>query len=342
MKRTISIFITGMLLLTACKSNQENNSETNLETSAEEDTRMKVLIDSDANNELDDQHAIAYALFNGDVFNVVGITVNNTYNGDGIEGQYAEALRVAKLCDAYPEVPVIKGAEGNYNEIIGNIGQENYDGAEAVDFIISEANKHSAENPLILLPVGKLTNIALALAKAPEIIEKVKVIWLGGHYPKAGEYNLDNDTTSVNPVIESGVHFEMVTVRYGDPSGTWGVIVTPEEIFEKMPGAGPTVEPVTGRHGGEFTNFGDYSVNLFEEAEMHGDPPGRSLFDMAAIAVVKNPAWGERKEIPAPTLVGNGWQDNPENENTIYIWENFDRDAIMQDFFETMKNYQLQ
>lgn len=338
MKITISIFITGMLLLTACKSNQENNSE----TSAEENTRMKVLIDSDANNELDDQHAIAYALFNGDVFNVVGITVNNTYNGDGIEGQYAEALRVAKLCDAYPKVPVIKGAEGNYNEIIGNIGQENYDGAEAVDFIISEANKHSAENPLFLLPVGKLTNIALALAKAPEIKEKVKVIWLGGHYPKAGEYNLDNDTTSVNPVIESGVHFEMVTVRYGDPSGTWGVIVTPEEIFEKMPGAGPTVEPVTGRHGGEFTNFGDYSVNLFEEAEMHGDPPGRSLFDMAAIAVVKNPAWGERKEVPAPTLVGNGWQDNPDNENTIYIWENFDRDAIMQDFFETMQDYQLQ
>ena len=44
-----------------------------------------MIIDSDANNELDDQHAIAYALFNGDVFNVIGITVNDTRNGNGID-----------------------------------------------------------------------------------------------------------------------------------------------------------------------------------------------------------------------------------------------------------------
>ena len=46
---------------------------------------IRVILDTDANNELDDQHAIAYMLFNGDTFHVEAITVNRTRNG-GPEG----------------------------------------------------------------------------------------------------------------------------------------------------------------------------------------------------------------------------------------------------------------
>ena len=38
--------------------------------------KTKILFDTDANNELDDQHALAYLLFNGQDFEVEGITVN--------------------------------------------------------------------------------------------------------------------------------------------------------------------------------------------------------------------------------------------------------------------------
>jgi purine nucleosidase len=37
-----------------------------------------VIFDTDANNEIDDQHALAYLLFSGDVFAVEGVTVNAT------------------------------------------------------------------------------------------------------------------------------------------------------------------------------------------------------------------------------------------------------------------------
>ena len=56
--------------------------------------KIRIIVDTDANNELDDQHAMAYALFNSDVFDVVGVTVNNTPRGDGIQGQYDEAKRI--------------------------------------------------------------------------------------------------------------------------------------------------------------------------------------------------------------------------------------------------------
>jgi hypothetical protein len=49
--------------------------------------RIPVLLDTDANNELDDQHAIAYMLFSGDVFDVEGISVNRTRGGGDVEMQ---------------------------------------------------------------------------------------------------------------------------------------------------------------------------------------------------------------------------------------------------------------
>ena len=134
----------------------------------------------------------------------------------------------------------------------------------------------------------------------------------------------------------------MVTVRYGKPSGTDAVRVTQEEVNRHMPGKGPKADtPVTGRHGVAFDNFGDYSVNLFEHIQYHGNPPSRALFDMAAVAIVKNPGWAEPKEIPAPILRNNQWVERPENGRTITIWENFDRNEIMADFYQTMEHYEL-
>jgi purine nucleosidase len=105
-----------------------------------------------------------------------------------------------------------------------------------------------------------------------------------------------------------------------------------------MAGKGPRIRvPVTGRHGGKFATFGDYSVNLFDHIELSGTPPSRALYDMAAIAIVKNPTWAQARKIPAPKLENGKWVERPGNTRTITLWENFDRDAIMKDFYATME-----
>ncbi|MGB5428337.1 MAG: nucleoside hydrolase, partial [Eudoraea sp.] len=130
-----------------------------------------------------------------------------------------------------------------------------------------------------------------------------------------------------------------VTVRYGKPSGTDAVKITKEEINQKMPGLGPTAkEPITGRHGGEFSTFGDYSVSLFEYIDYHGDPPSRPLFDMVAVAVLKNKNWGERKMIPAPILINNEWIERPDNKRKIAVWENFKKEELLEDFYSSLAN----
>ncbi len=303
--------------------------------------KTRVILDTDANNELDDQHAIAYMLFSGNDFDLEGITVNKTENGGDVDQHLKEAERVVKLCNLYPQIKVYKGANGTFDEIKDHVTESNFDGIDAVTFIIAKA-KAKSDRRLVLLPIGKLTNIALALHKDPSIASKIRIVWLGSNYPEPGEYNQDNDLSALNFILDVSVDFEIALVRYGKPSGTDAVRAYLSDIEEKMPGKGPHIsDPVIGRHGNAFTNFGVYSLNLFKNIDMYDDPPSRALYDMAAVAIVKNPSWAISSEIPGPKLVNGVWVDRPENRQKITIWENFDKEKIMQDFYYCMENYVL-
>ena len=326
------LFLSGFLItVLSCREKTSPNTQT--AAPPDTDDRIKVVFDTDANNELDDQHALAYLLFNGDHFDVKAVTVNATFNGGAIQGHYDEAARVLQLCNLLGKVPLLNGANASFLEIQQNWDPENSDGQEAVDELL----ELTRENNLSIIAVGKLTNIALALKKDPEFAKRTKIVWLGSNYPEPGEYNQVNDTVAMNYVLNSDIPFEMVTVRYGQPNGTDAVSVTQTEINQKMPGLGVVAEqPITGRHGGEFNNFGDYSVNLFKYIDYHGDPPSRPLFDMVAVALLKNQKWGDAREIPAPVLIDGQWVERPQNDRKIVVWENFDRDGLIEDFFEVM------
>ena len=150
--------------------------------------RYNIILDTDANNELDDQHAIAYMLFNQKFFNILGITVNETFGGNKLKYHVLEAQRIVDLCGYNNKIRVIPGASKNYESIKNKITRKKFDGHKAVNFIIEKANQVENEK-LIIVAIGKLTNVALALKKDPEIAKKIKLIWLGSNFPKKGEYN---------------------------------------------------------------------------------------------------------------------------------------------------------
>jgi len=235
-------------------------------------------------------------------------------------------------------IPLHAGANGSFEAIRPHVRERDYDGKAAVEFIIARAKAQPPGAPLVLLPIGKLTNIALALAKEPSIAKKVRVVWLGSNYPAPGEYNQDNDPESLRYVLSTDVPFEMVLVRYGMPSGTDAIRVTPEDVKARFAGRGPrAATPVMGRHGVAFSTFGDYSVNLFAHIEFDRTPPSRALYDVGAAAILKNPAWATSRRQGAPALVDTHWEDRADNTRTIVIWENFDRDAIVADFVRTLE-----
>ena len=215
MKSKIGLFL-GLVLIISCNPTPRNGNEvsTEPEEASLSPQIIPVIFDTDANNELDDQHAMAYLFFNGSTFDVLGVTVNATYNGGEIEEHYKEAERVMQLCNVYEEVPLFLGANTDFEEIRQFISKPEYDGKEAVEFIIEESRKER-DQKLVLLPVGKLTKIALALERAPDIRKNIRIVWLGSNYPEKGEYNQENDIPALNYILDQNVPFEMVTVRYG-------------------------------------------------------------------------------------------------------------------------------
>jgi len=56
---------------------------------------------------------------------------------------------------------------------------------------------------------------------------------------------------------------------------------------------------------------------------------------------VKNPDWADRVVMNAPKFEDGKWIEQPDNPREIVIWENFDRENIMKDFYKTMQQYHL-
>jgi purine nucleosidase len=132
--RSANLHILGMVVvcfsLAACGGESDSPDASASLMAGAAPQKVRVLLDTDANNELDDQHAIAYLLFNGDRFQVEGITVNRTPNGGGIDEQVEEAVRIVKLSGLYGETPVLAGADGSYEEIVPLLGEPVFDGSE--------------------------------------------------------------------------------------------------------------------------------------------------------------------------------------------------------------------
>ena len=314
MKRAFLILITAGLILYSCDTAND---------------KIPVILDTDANNELDDQHAIAYMIFNDEIFDVKGITTNRTWGGGPVEEHSKEARRIVHLCGADDRIQVISGANSDYMSLKDSVYNPDFDGKKAVDFIIDQARQMPENEKLVLIPVGKLTNIALAFKKDPSIVSKVKVVWLGSNWPGPGEYNMENDTSAVNPVIESGVEMWVCTVA----GGTMEVKTTRTEIRNRLGGQGKEVEPIEGRHGGSFNRLGDYLVNLWENVKEES----RSLFDMAAVATVKNSGWAEATVVHGPRLINGEWTADETAKDSVVFFRNYDVVGVMNDFWKTME-----
>ena len=312
--------------------NNDENSDSGVGNNGQ---NINIIFDTDINNELDDQHALAYLLSNGDIFNLEALTVNATSTGGGIQNDVDEAKRILQLYNLQNDVTVHVGAQRNFSAISTNFDPNNFDGIGAVDAIIEGTNNVDAT----IVALGKLTNVALAILKDPTIVNRTRVVWLGSNYPNNGEYNLQSDVDAMNYVLDSDIPFEIVTVRLGTAeNGSSNVNTTVTEINQIMPGLGPlATTPITGRDGGTFSRFGDYSVDLFN----YIGKETRSLFDLVAIAIVKDPSWGMTNSIPAPIYQSNDWVERPTNTREITIWGDFDSTSILDDFFESIENYSL-
>ena len=170
--------------------------------------RVDVVLDTDAYNEIDDQFAIAYLLRSKEKLNTKAIYAapfdNPNSNGpkDGMERSYNEILKLLAFMDE--EATVLHGSESFLADERTPVISE-----AALD-LVQRSKKYSPENPLYVVAIGAITNIASAILLDPQVAENTVVVWLGGHamhYHDTKEFNMKQDIAAARIVMGSGVPF---------------------------------------------------------------------------------------------------------------------------------------
>lgn len=73
--------------------------------------------------------------------------------------------------------------------------------------LAGRARGYSPEKPLYVLAIGAVTNVASALLLAPEIRDRVVIVWLGGNawdWPDNAEFNMRQDVAAARVVFGCG------------------------------------------------------------------------------------------------------------------------------------------
>lgn len=164
------------------------------------DKQLRVICDTDAYNEADDQFCIAHMLMTPrfDVKALIAEQFGTVKYPDTEEESYKEIQNIVHLMGMDGEVNILHGAKKRLEDIDASAD------SEGARFIVEEALKDDPR-PLFVCCTGALTNLACAYLKNPEIAEKITVIWVGGEaYPKGGfEYNLHNDVKAASIILGS-------------------------------------------------------------------------------------------------------------------------------------------
>lgn len=174
--------------------------------------KIKVIIDTDIGDDIDDTLAISLALSMPDLIEVIGITT--VFNDTRLR-----AKNVYNLLSAYgkTDIPVIAGygkTEGGFQTPDPFLKEEipyafecdftpNYCEEAAVDFIIDACRKYGKN--LVVIPLGPFTNISKVIKKAPDALNGIlKVVIMGGaFYKQYADWNVFCDPDSAKVVFDN-------------------------------------------------------------------------------------------------------------------------------------------
>ena len=284
---------------------------------------VDVFLDTDAYNEIDDQFAISYLLKWKEKLNTKAIYAapflnsNSVSPKDGMEKSYDEIFKLLSLLDE--KVDVFKGSEKYLdNENTPVISYAAQDLAERV-------KNYSPQNPLYVVAIGAITNIASAILLNPEIAQNSVVIWLGGHalhYHHTKEFNMYQDVAAARVVMQSGVPFVQLPCM--------GVVsnftVSKPYLEFWLKGKNP---------------LADYlAENTLKQADSYakGTAWTRVIWDVTAVAWLLNDSerFMESRIIPTPIPTYDNLYATDFNSYPMRYVYNIKRDALMTDLFRKL------
>ena len=289
----------------------------------------KIIIDTDPGQ--DDAVAILLALASPEL-EVLGIVA--VAGNVGLKQNAINARKVIELAGR-PDIPVYAGCDRPFRRklvtaehVHGQTGLDGPDlpdptielqGQHGVDYII-ETLRREPVGSITLCPLGPLTNIAMAMVKAPDIVSRIaKIVLMGGAYFEVGnitpaaEFNIYVDPEAADVVMRSGAPVVMAPLDV-----THQVLATKERIDAIRANGNAASRAVTAMLSfSERFDLGKYGW------------PGAPLHDPCVIAYLLKPELFEGRQINVTietaselTLgmtVADYWRVTDREPNCLYL-----------------------
>jgi inosine-uridine nucleoside N-ribohydrolase len=292
-----------------------------------------VVVDTDAANEIDDQFALTYAVLrqNRLAIEAVYAAPFQRFAGRGKHGRdaadpWSAATPGQGMAQSRAEIVRVLGALGDAARTDWvHAGSRSWlpgpgtpVSSPAADDLVRRAR--AGPGPLYVLTLGAPTNVASALLRAPDIVERIVVVWLGGNgtwWSPGAEYNVYQDLHASRVLLDSGVPLVHVPCY----QVTEKLVTTREEIERRVRGRGA---------------IGDYLADLYAGFDHHSARM-KQLWDLGPVAWLVQPGWCSSALVASPVLHDDlTWGHDP-IRHLIREVRDIDADAALEDFFRTLQ-----
>lgn len=281
------------------------------------DERLNVILDTDTYNECDDQFALAYLLKSQDKFKINAITVAPYSNKkcssiESIDKSYNEIINISSMLEFITDNRVFKGST---DYISNGYNEEN----EAVNKIIEVAKKN---DKTYIMAIGAITNVALAIKKVPDIIDKIEVIWLGGNsflQEDNLEYNFRQDIDAVRTVFDSKVKLTVIPCKNVASNLVTSIYELEHYLKDK-------------------SELGNYLIKRFHDDGYHEVRNRRVIWDISVVAYLLNESWFKTSEVSCPLINDDTSYKKTTDRHLITVVNYLDVNSIYNDLFRKLGN----
>ncbi|MFW6035545.1 MAG: nucleoside hydrolase [Halothermotrichaceae bacterium] len=282
--------------------------------------KVRMVLDTDTYNEVDDQFALAYALKSPEAMQVEAIYAapfhNNRSSGpeDGMEKSYQEIINILNMIDVSTEGFVYKGSRGYLED--GKTPQE----SKAARNLIKKAKTATEDEPLYVVSIGAITNVASAILMEPDIISKIVVVWLGGHahyWADNNAFNLFQDIYASRLIFDCGVPLVHIPCK-GVSSH---LITTAPELEYYLKGK---------------SKIGTYLTDMVSNETKNFYAGSRIIWDISTIAWLINPDWIPSNIVLSPIINDDYTWSYDDSRHFIRCATYANRDKIFADLFNKL------
>jgi purine nucleosidase len=290
--------------------------------------RLRVVLDTDTYNEIDDQYALAYSLLSPERISLEAIYaapfVNNrsTSAAQGMEKSYEEIHRLLNFFSHVDKSIALRGSDRFFGR-----KDRPVDSSAARDLI--ERAMQPGDGPLYVLTIGGPVNVSSAIVMEPKIKDKIVVVWLGGtpkYWPSATEFNLRQDVIASQVLFDSGVPLVQIPTK----NVAEHLRTTIPELEQHLRGRSRIGDYLYG----QFLQY--FAVRMNRQGQNEGFPWSKVIWDISAVAWLNNPEWVPSEIAPSPVLTDDMHWESASGRHNIRVATNVDRDAVFNDLFSRL------